>query len=119
MKMWVQSLASLSGLNTQHYHELWCTHRCGSGPVLLWLWHRLVAAALILPLAWALPYATHASLKSKKTKILVASLILLKSMSKILLSATHSSLSHEAPEILVFYLVLGYEKTLSILVTSH
>ena len=26
-------------------------HRRGSDPVLLWLWHRLVAAALIRPLA--------------------------------------------------------------------
>ena len=26
-------------------------------PVLLWLWHRPAAAALILPLAWEFPYA--------------------------------------------------------------
>ena len=36
---------------------------CGVGcrrdldPELLWLWHRLAAAALIRPLAWELPYA--------------------------------------------------------------
>ena len=26
-------------------------HRCGSDPVLMWLWHRLTAAAQIQPLA--------------------------------------------------------------------
>ena len=33
-------------------------HRCSSDLVLLLLWHRLVAAALIPPLAWVLPYTT-------------------------------------------------------------
>ena len=32
-------------------------HRHGSDLVLLWLWHRLAAAALIGPLAWEPPYA--------------------------------------------------------------
>ena len=32
-------------------------HRCGLDPVLLWLWCRSAAAALILPLAWEFPYA--------------------------------------------------------------
>ena len=32
---------------------------------LLWLWCRPVAVALIRPLAWELPYATGAALKSK------------------------------------------------------
>ena len=36
------------------------------GPALLWLWHRLAAAALTRPLAWELPYAAGAALKSKK-----------------------------------------------------
>jgi len=31
--------------------------RCGSDPMLLWLWHRLAATALIRPLAWEPPYA--------------------------------------------------------------
>ena len=35
---------------------------------LLWPWCRLAAAALIGPLAWELPYATGAALKSKKKK---------------------------------------------------
>jgi len=42
----------------------------GSDLALLWLWHRLAAAALIGPLAWELPYATGAALKkqNKQTK---------------------------------------------------
>ena len=36
--------------------------------VLLWLWHRLAARALIQPLAWELPYAMGAALKRLKKK---------------------------------------------------
>ena len=43
-------------------------HRCGSDPVLLWLWHRLAAAAPIRALAWELPYATGAALRQNKEK---------------------------------------------------
>ena len=43
-------------------------HRRGSDPVLLWLWHRPAAAALIQPPAWEPPYTTGAALKSKKKK---------------------------------------------------
>ena len=43
-------------------------HRLGSDPVLLWLWHRLAAAAPIQLLAWELPFATGVALKSKKKK---------------------------------------------------
>ena len=43
--------------------------RRGSDPVLLWLWHRLVATAPIQPLAWEPPYASGAALeKPKKAK---------------------------------------------------
>ena len=42
--------------------------RCGSDPVLLWVWHRLAAAAPIRPLAWELPCAAGAALKSKTAK---------------------------------------------------
>ena len=42
--------------------------RCGSDPLLLGLWHRPAAISLIRPLAWELPYAVDAVLKSKKTK---------------------------------------------------
>ena len=38
-------------------------HRCGSDLVLLWLWYRLGAAALIQPLAWEPPYAVGVALK--------------------------------------------------------
>ena len=36
--------------------------------VLLWLWHRPVATALIRPLAWEPPYATGVALKKDKNK---------------------------------------------------
>ena len=36
--------------------------------MLLWLWHRLAALALIQPLAWELLYATGPALKKKKKK---------------------------------------------------
>ena len=39
--------------------------RCGSDPELLWFWCRPAAAALILPLAWELPYATGVAKKQK------------------------------------------------------
>ena len=42
--------------------------RHGSDPVLLWLWCRLVATTLIRPLAWELPYASSAALKTPKNK---------------------------------------------------
>ena len=35
-------------------------------PVLLWLWCRLAAEALIRPLAWELQYAASVALKKKK-----------------------------------------------------
>ena len=41
-------------------------HRHGLDPVLLWLWRRLAAAALIQPLAWELPCAVGAALKRRK-----------------------------------------------------
>ena len=44
------------------------SHRCGSDLVLPWLWCRPTAAAMIQPLAWELPYAGSAALKSKKKK---------------------------------------------------
>ena len=38
-------------------------------PVVLCLWCRLAAAALIGPLGWELPYAEGAALKKQKKKI--------------------------------------------------
>ena len=41
-------------------------HKCGSDPVLLWLWCRL--ATPIQLLAWEVPYTANAALKRKKKK---------------------------------------------------
>ena len=41
-----------------------------SDPLLLWLWCRPEAVALIQPLAWEPPYATGEALKSKKKRSL-------------------------------------------------
>ena len=38
-----------------------------SDPMLLWLWYRLAAVALIRPLAWEPPYANHVAMKKKIT----------------------------------------------------
>ena len=43
-------------------------HRHGSDLVLLWLWCRPVAPALIQPLAWEPPYAKSTALKKPKKK---------------------------------------------------
>ena len=40
--------------------------RCGLDQTLLWLWLRLVATALIRPLAWESPYAVAAALEKAK-----------------------------------------------------
>ena len=44
--------------------------RCSLGLALLWLWRRPVAAVLIWPLAWELPYAAHTALKRQKNYLL-------------------------------------------------
>ena len=43
-------------------------HRCGSDPVLLWLWYRPAAVVLIQPLFWEFPCAVGAALKSEKSE---------------------------------------------------
>ena len=43
-------------------------HRRGSDLALLWMWHRLAAPALILPLAWGPPHAVGVALKKQKKK---------------------------------------------------
>ena len=43
-------------------------HRGDLDPELLWLWHGLVATALIRPLAWELPNAVGVVLKSQTNK---------------------------------------------------
>ena len=62
MKLGVQSLASLRGVSCD------VGHRCGSGPMWLWLWCGLAAVAPIGPLAWELPYAMGTALKSERKK---------------------------------------------------
>ena len=54
MRMQVQSLASINGLQIGRCCELWC---------------RLVATAPIRPLAWEPPYATGVALRQKDKKI--------------------------------------------------
>ena len=63
----VHFLASLSGLRIWHCWELWLGRRWGSDPVLLWLWCRPEAVALIGPPVWEPSYDTGVALKSKKT----------------------------------------------------
>ena len=45
-----------------------CGCRRGLDPTLLWLWCRLVATALIRPLAWEPPCAASAALKRQKER---------------------------------------------------
>ena len=68
MRMQIQSLASLSGLRVHVAVSCGVSHRHGSDLVLLWLWHRPAATALIGPLAWELPHTWGMALKIKKKK---------------------------------------------------
>ena len=54
MRMWVASLASLSG---------W------GNPTSLWLWQRLVATPPIRPLSWERAFAADVALKKAKIKL--------------------------------------------------
>ena len=66
MRLRIRSLALLSGLRIWRCPELWCRLRHGSDPELLWLWRRLVATALIRPLAWETPYAMEVAQEMAK-----------------------------------------------------
>ena len=69
MRLQVQSLALPSGLRIQCCCEYGVGRRCGSDPVLLWLWRRPAAAtALIRPLVWEPPYAASAALEKDPKK---------------------------------------------------
>ena len=68
MRMWIQFLALLSGSGSGVAISCGVGGRCGSDPTFLWLWCRQAVLALIRLLAWELPYATGAALKSKKKK---------------------------------------------------
>ena len=43
--------------------------RCGSGPVLLWLWCRLAAAATVQPLAQEVLYAAGLAIRRQINKV--------------------------------------------------
>ena len=84
MRFWVRSLTSLSELRTSVAVSCGVGRRRGSDPMLLWLWRRPVAIALIQPLVWELPYAMGAALKSKTKKGLVVCIHLLSDSPKYL-----------------------------------
>ena len=69
MRMWVQSLALLSGLRIRRCHKLQRRSQMQLGPALLWLWCRPAAAVLMQPPAWDPPHATGTALKRKEKKI--------------------------------------------------
>ena len=66
MGMQAQSQASLSGLRIRVVASHSVGHRGGSDPVLLWLWGRPAAAAVMEPLARKFPYVTDTALERKK-----------------------------------------------------
>ena len=68
-RLWLRSLASLSGLRIQHHRELWCRSQTWlRSRIAVGLWHRLAATAPIRPVAWEPPYAMGAALKGQQTK---------------------------------------------------
>jgi len=66
MRLWVRSLALLSGLRIQYAASCGVGRRCGLDPELLWLWCGPVATALIRPLAWEPPYAARVAQEMAK-----------------------------------------------------
>ena len=61
MRTWVQSLALLSGLRIQHFHELCCRLQTQLGP-------GVAVAVAIWPLAWEPQYAAGTALKKQTNK---------------------------------------------------
>ena len=68
MRMWVRSLASLSGLETRRCRMLWCRSQMRLTSHVAVAVCTPAVVAPIGPLAWELPYATGAALKSMKKK---------------------------------------------------
>ena len=68
MRLWVQSLASFSGLRIWCCRELWCRAKMWLESLVAVVWRRPATVAAIRPLAWEPPCALGASLKSKINK---------------------------------------------------
>ena len=68
MGLWVQYLASPSGLRIGIATGCDVGHRHGWNLALLWLWHRPEATVPTRHLAWEPPYAVDTALKRQKTK---------------------------------------------------
>ena len=66
MRMWVQSLASLSGLRIQHCCELWHRSQTWLGSHIAVALAYAAAIVLIGPLAWKPPYAAGVALRRQK-----------------------------------------------------
>ena len=66
--MWIQSLASLSGLRIWHYCKLQFKSQMWlrSGVALAVAW--AIATAPIQPLAWEFPYAADVAIRRKQRK---------------------------------------------------
>ena len=79
MRLWVRSLASLSGLQIWRCCELWYKLQTWLGSCVAVAVAMAVAMATavapVCPLAWEPPYAVSAALKSKKKKRTQKSLI--------------------------------------------
>ena len=58
LAQWVKDLVLLQAVAIDHRFSL--------DPMLLWLWYRLTAAAVIQPLAWESPCAAGVVIKRKK-----------------------------------------------------
>ena len=70
MRLWVQSMALLSGLKIWHCHELWCRLQTWlrSGVVVAVAVAETSSCSSIRPLAWEPPYAVGVALKRQKNK---------------------------------------------------
>ena len=70
VRMWVQSLALLSGLRIWCCHKLWCRSQMQRSLdlALLWLWQKSAAAAPIQSLVWELPCAAGTAIEREGEK---------------------------------------------------
>ena len=66
MRLWFDPWPRSVGEGSSVAESCGVGRRCGSDLVLLWLWCRGAAVALIRLLAWEPPYAMGVALKSKK-----------------------------------------------------